>query len=109
MPNYSRIPFDPDEGRWNLLRRSREPFSACEIRRATDENSSERQKIFEALARQLSNHFGDACVPIFLSTPSKGEVRLDCGCVGHAVANEVIWPPKNSDDGYVEWITLREN
>ena len=109
MPAYLRIPYDPNEGQWILLRASSKTFSAREVRRSAVVNSSARQVSFEALLRQLSNYVGDNTVPVFISTPTKGEVRLDRGCIGHAVANGVLEATEDSSSGYVEFVTLRRS
>jgi hypothetical protein len=107
MPYHHSIPFDLNEGRWKFLRNPDVGFSAQEIHRADRKNSNPRQQQFETELRRIARHFGTQRVPIYLTTSARGNTRLDLGCIGHAVANEVIEHPQNEPSGQVEWLTLR--
>jgi hypothetical protein len=106
MPHHHQIPFDLDEGSWTFLRKS-DGFSAEAIHRANQRNSEDRQRQFESELRRLALFLDVPRIPVFLATPTKGNVRLDLGCIGHAIANDILEFPANELSGYVEWVTLR--
>lgn len=106
MPFHTRLPFDLDENNWVLLRAATQGFEAASVRRTRYPTATQRQSHFERMLRQISGHLQSDQVPVFIHTPTRGPVRLDAGCVGHAVANRVIEPLEDSPTGIVEWLTL---
>jgi hypothetical protein len=102
MPTYQSVPFDLDEGVWTFLRQSKIGFSASSIDRASVPTSEPRQLKFQLELELLKAHFGGDKIPVFLNFPSKKAVRLDKGCVGHAIANGVLRHPENGPNRIVE-------
>jgi hypothetical protein len=102
MPTYHSVPFDLDEGIWTFLRQSKVGFSASTIDRACVPTSAPRQLHFQSELQRLKIHFSGHAIPVFLDFPSKKCVRLDKGCIGHAIANGVLRHPRNGPKRIVE-------
>lgn len=106
MPAYQKLPFDLDERCWTFLRQPNGGFTAEEVRRSADKNSKPRQLLFESELRRIAAYFASAQIPLFLNTPAKGNVQFDRGCVGHAIANNILEPVQNGASGKVEELRL---
>ena len=85
--------------------RSREGFSASGLRKSSPAVNSARREHFMQTLRRISEPLGSSTIPVFVRF--KGERRrMDCGCVGHAVAAGLIEAPVDGVVGVVEQITL---
>ncbi len=106
MAKYTKVdlPYAP-LGPYKVWVLSRDHFKAGDFKKNTDPDSK-RQKQFIAEVKRLSDHLGTADVPVFVHWPNAGRLRMDKGCIGHAISAGAINEPENSSDGFVERIEL---
>ncbi|MBX9663319.1 hypothetical protein [Novosphingobium sp.] len=106
-PRYFDIPirFEPWEGSPQPVFRekTKTPFSAEEVRQEGVADGSERQAHFERQLKQISEVMPDGRIPVFSRWQDGVKRRVDLGCVGHALARNVILPPE--DDRFLKYVT----
>lgn len=98
----------PYEGPSDVFAKSRRAFSAESLGKQSPAVNQHRQQYFHAELRRLAAALGSTDLPVFVRL--RGErLRMDKGCVGHAVAAGVLEPPTNNAQGFVEYVRLRDH
>lgn len=107
MPDWTPIPLDYEKygkGTETFVP-SQTVFDESSFGKTTAATDAARQDHF---LRQLGNiawHLGTNHVPVFLDFNGE-KLRMDKGCVGHAIAAGAIEAPKNGPEGHVVSVTL---
>ena len=74
--------------------------------KSTPASDQLRQQYFHACLEKLRTHFGSDKIPVFLEWNTGECVRMDKGCVGHAIAANKIVGVEVSDRGIVTSVRL---
>lgn len=109
MPSYYSIQLDyqPWSGEQPVFRRGRETFRATEYRQRRPADQSERQQHFEEQLGRIAQATGCTSIPVYVRWADGSEMRLDRGCIGHAVRRGLLEPVTDGPDGYVTHVHLR--
>ncbi len=110
MPSYQSVPLDyqPWEGQQPVFRVGKETFRASEYRQVRPAEGSSRQLHFEEQLHRIARATGTSVVPIYIRWAGGSEMRLDRGCVGHAIRRGFLEPVTDSENGYVSHVIIRE-
>jgi hypothetical protein len=84
---------------------SRSTFRAQSLGKYSDPGS-DRQAHFHTQLLRLSNHLGSLRLPVFVNWPGAGCLRMDKGCIGHAVAAGFLRQPEDSAAGYITHVEI---
>ncbi|HYD38596.1 MAG TPA: hypothetical protein VEA60_13350 [Allosphingosinicella sp.] len=84
---------------------SRSTFRADSLLKNTNPDS-ERQGHFHMQLLRLSNHLGTRRLPVFVNWPGAGRLRMDKGCIGHAVAAGFLNLPEDGPAGYITHVEI---
>jgi hypothetical protein len=107
MTNWVWVPldFEPLPGASDVFVKAINTFSANSLAKKTLARDRNRQAHFEGQLRQVAWHLGTKTVPVFLNFNGV-QLRMDKGCVGHAVAAGFLLAPVDGPDGYVTQVEL---
>ncbi|UGA44070.1 hypothetical protein HU230_0038615 [Bradyrhizobium quebecense] len=107
MPDWTAVPLDYEEyGRGSeTFVASDATFDARSIKKNTSPANPERQEHFLKQLRNIAWHLGTDEIPVFLNFNGK-QLRMDKGCLGHAVAAGAIEAPNDGPRGHVVTVTL---
>lgn len=100
------IPYLPYEGASDVFARSPTTFTTQSLAKRTPARDQARQSHFNGQLQRLSEAFGSIDIPVFLSFQGV-RVRMDKGCIGHAVAAGVLVSPQNNAAGFIDQVRLR--
>jgi len=84
---------------------SRSTFRAGSLGKDSDP-ASDRQKHFHDQLLRLSGHLGKRRLPVFVHWPDAGRLRMDKGCIGHAVTAGFLKPVTDAPCGYVTHVEI---
>lgn len=107
MPIWTQIdlPYQPYPSGNAVFAKSRLTFSASDLGKRTPAFNKERQDYFVRQIQQIANEIESECIPLFIDF--RGEKRrMDKGCVGHAVAANLLRQPVDGPSGYVEYVII---
>lgn len=107
--NWMAIDLDHEAygGASDVFARSASPFSADDLGKRSSAANQARQNHFHAQLRRIATALGSDRIPVFIAF--RGErMRMDKGCVGHAVAAGVLHQPENNAAGFVEFVHVRD-
>lgn len=102
------IPYLPYEGASDVFARSPTTFTAQSLAKLTPARDQLRQSHFNSQLQRLSEAFDGGDIPVFLSFQGV-RVRMDKGCIGHAVAAGVLASPENNASGFIDKVRLRRD
>ena len=102
------IPYLPYEGASDVFARSPTTFTAQSLAKLTPARDQARQSHFNGQLQRLSEAFGSADIPVFLSFQGV-RVRMDKGSIGPAVAAGVLMKPQNNASGFIDMVRLRQD
>lgn len=100
------IAYEPYAGASDVFAKTQTTFTAQSLAKRTPAKEQARQSHFNGQLRRLAKAFGGADIPVFLSFQGV-RVRMDKGCVGHAVAAGVLEVPQNNAAGFIDQVRLR--
>lgn len=106
MPQFTRLDraYVP-EGPYRVWSKGPKAYSNTDRFKITNPGSN-RQAQFERELIILSQMEATATLPVFISWSNLPQMRMDWGCIGHAVASGFLQPLRDCDAGYVSHVTL---
>lgn len=107
MPTRMRIPITVDNYNRgsHVFVKSASVFRAASLGKITPATDSQRQAHFHRQLALIARSLRTPRIPVFFESNGR-RLRLDKGCIGHAVAAGVIANPRDSSRGYVEHVDL---
>lgn len=107
--NWVEIDLDhePYSGPSDVFARSRSSFSVNSLGKQTAAVNQDRQQYFHAQLRRLATALGTRALPVFVDFRGK-RLRMDKGCVGHAVAAGILERPEDNAEGFVDQVRMRD-
>jgi hypothetical protein len=107
MTNWVRVPLDyePLSGSSDVFVKATSTFDANSLAKKTLARDRDRQAHFEKQLEHVAWHLGTNIIPIFLDFNGV-QLRMDKGCIGHAVAAGFLQAPVNGPDGHVTHVEL---
>lgn len=100
------IAYEPYAGASDVFAKAQTTFTAQSLAKRSPAKDQARQSHFNGQIHRLAKALGGADIPVFLSFQGV-RVRMDKGCVGHAVAAGVLSIPRNNAAGFVDQVRLR--
>lgn len=101
----ANIAYEPYAGASDVFAKTKTTFTAQSITKRTPAKDQARQSHFNGQLPRLAKAFGGADIPVFLSFQGV-RMRMDKGCVGHAVAAGVLAVPQNNASGFIDQVRL---
>ncbi len=107
MTNWVWVPLDyePLPGSSDVFVKATSTFDANDLAKKSLARDRARQTHFETQLKHVAWHLGTKSVPVFLDFNGV-QLRMDKGCVGHAVAAGFLRAPVNGPEGYVTHVEL---
>ena len=107
MPEYSQIElcYQP-RGAARVWSQGPKTYSWSQRGKLGSPNS-QRQAQFESELRDLAVLMRRDVLPVYVSWPNALRMRMDWGCIGHAVASGFLEAPLDNHEGYVSHVHLR--